>query len=380
MTITMMDRLPVVAFVAGAPPAAHEPERWLAAAHVAAAQDALALALADPACGPCFVVADDRAVARAFAGWPVTVVAGPQPFHFGRALGELVERERLDAVLYLSGGAGALLPRGFVSTMAAGLAPGTVVTNNRFSCDFAAFAPAGALAQVRPLPRDNDLAWALATDAGFAVAELPRDVSTLYDLDSPLDLLVLRLAGQPGPALARCLAGLPYDDAWLRAAARPLADSTAEVTIAGRLATDTLAFLDREAACRKRVLIEERGMEASGRAAHGGARSLVGRLIDALGPAAFCVQLAETSAAAFLDVRVPLAHRGPQPPPADRFAADLLVADAVHDPWLRALAAAARAAPLPVVLGGHTLLNGGLRLLVGWSWRAASLTDRRAAR
>lgn len=374
-----MDRLPVVVFLAGAPPAASEPERWLAAAHLAAAQDLLARALADPVCGPCFVVGGDADVARSFAGWPVVVVPGLRPFHFGRALGDLARRERLEAVLYLSGGAGVLLPQGFVGAMAARLAPRRVVTNNRFSCDFAAFAPADALGQVRDLPRDNDLAWALAADAGFAVEELPREVATLYDLDSPLDLLVLRLAGQPGPVLARCLAALPGDDGWLRAAARPLARGTAEVTIAGRLATDTLAFLDREAACRKRALVEERGMEASRRAAGGAVRSLLGRLLEAIGPAAFFAQLSETSASAFVDTRVLLAHRGACLSPSERFAADLLWADALREPWLRALVEAARAAPLPVVLGGHTLLNGGLRLLVAWSWRAGSLTDRPAA-
>jgi hypothetical protein len=49
----------------------------------------------------------------------------------------------------------------------------------------------------------------------------------------------------------------------------------------------------------------------------------------------------------------------------DRFASDLLLADAVADPWLRALTAAASAAPIPIVLGGHTLVGPGLRLLLG---------------
>ena len=65
-----------------------------------------------------------------------------------------------------------------------------------------------------------------------------------------------------------------------------------------------------------------------------------------------------------------LAHRaGPDPAawpsPEDRFAADLLLHERIADPWLRDLTAAAADAPIPVVLGGHTLVGPGLRLAVG---------------
>jgi hypothetical protein len=68
-----------------------------------------------------------------------------------------------------------------------------------------------------------------------------------------------------------------------------------------------------------------------------------------------------------VDTRVLLAHRlgaveRAWPPPEDRFAADLLLPDRVVDPWLRSLAEAAAAAPVPVVLGAHSLVGPGVRL------------------
>ena len=70
---------------------------------------------------------------------------------------------------------------------------------------------------------------------------------------------------------------------------------------------------------------------------------------------------------ALIDARVLLAHRlGADergwPPPEDRFASDLLLPDRVHDPWLRALTEAAAGAPVPIVLGGHSLVGPG----AGW--------------
>jgi hypothetical protein len=46
----------------------------------------------------------------------------------------------------------------------------------------------------------------------------------------------------------------------------------------------------------------------------------------------------------------------------DRFASDLLLPARIEDPWLRELTAAAVDAPIPVLLGGHTLVGPGLRL------------------
>jgi hypothetical protein len=36
--------------------------------------------------------------------------------------------------------------------------------------------------------------------------------------------------------------------------------------------------------------------------------------------------------------------------------------DSIADPWLRALTESARSAPIPIVLGGHTLVGPGVRL------------------
>jgi hypothetical protein len=59
------------------------------------------------------------------------------------------------------------------------------------------------------------------------------------------------------------------------------------------------------------------------------------------------------------------------PSTEDRFASDLLLPDRVRDPWLRALTQAAVDAPVPILLGGHSLVGPGLRLALGASWRRA---------
>jgi hypothetical protein len=55
----------------------------------------------------------------------------------------------------------------------------------------------------------------------------------------------------------------------------------------------------------------------------------------------------------------------------DRYASDLLRPATIGDRWLHDLTAAAAAAPMPILLGGHTLVGPGVRLLLRPSAEAA---------
>jgi hypothetical protein len=72
--------------------------------------------------------------------------------------------------------------------------------------------------------------------------------------------------------------------------------------------------------------------------------------------------------AVFLDNRVIFAHRGEWPTAVDRFCSDLRQPAKVTDPFVRALTEAAMAAPVPVIMGGHSLVSGGMYALIEAAW------------
>jgi hypothetical protein len=244
---------------------------------------------------------------------------------------------------------------------------GHALANNRYSADVVAVAGTEALRDLPPIAADNGLPRWLAR-AGVDVADLRRRWRLQVDLDSPLDAL---LAG-PGSAV-RLLesAGVPL--ARLRAARSRVAaaarDPRLELLVAGRASAAGLAWLERSTASRTRALIEERGFRTRP-SEQRAVRSTLGLVLDRDGPEALGARLAELADAAIVDSRVLLAHRfgadeAGWPGPEDRFASDLLLSERIGDSWLRALTAAAVAAPIPVLLGGHTLVGPGLRLVIG---------------
>ncbi|MFI5258410.1 MAG: hypothetical protein ACHQ01_02195 [Candidatus Limnocylindrales bacterium] len=256
---------------------------------------------------------------------------------------------------------------------------GHALANNRYSADVVAISRAADLAGLPPLPADNALPRWLEERAGVAVTDLGSRWRLGVDVDTPLDLIVLGHSAARCPRATAPLIGERLGER-LAALAEVMASRRAELLVAGRVSATTLRWLERGVACRVRALVEERGLRASSRLALSGAnpeisparppRSVLGELLDRDGPESLAATVAKLADAAVIDTRVLLAHRHGAnerawPDAEDRFASDLLLPGPIADPWLKALtlSATTAAADHPILLGGHTLVNGGLRLL-----------------
>jgi hypothetical protein len=246
------------------------------------------------------------------------------------------------------------------------------LTNNRYSSDVIAIGDAAILASVPDLASDNALPRWLETQ-GIAVDELEDRDRLALDLDSPLDLELLRR--HPGcPAalvdLARSMShrlervAQAFDE--LAAVAR---NPNAELLVHGRLSAATLRTLEQRTACRIRALVEERGLRTAAPGQRPAASTL-GLLLDRDGPDALGTTVARLADGAIIDSRVLLAHRhGAEesgwPTSEDRYASDLLLADRVREPWLQQLTRDAWSHEVPIALGAHSLVGPGLPLALG---------------
>jgi hypothetical protein len=289
----------------------------------------------------------------------------------------------LDAIGYASPGALALADETSLDTLLSPVA-GEVVANNRYSAD--AFVVAGdldaALAALRTAESDNGAVRRLE-EAGFRSRDLRGRPWSRFDVDTPLDLALLRLATRlPGTRavdhsvrglgeMARLPDGRALEVPHLEAIGAVLRDQRGELLVAGRVPAATLTYLESETACRVRAFVEERGM----RAARGpGPRSLLAAWAQRLGPADLVGELASLADAVIVDSRVVMAalagsaDAASWPPPEERFASDFSDVQRVGTPWLRELTEAAANASVPVLLGGHALVSDGLQLLTEAAW------------
>lgn len=344
-------------------------ERALRQARQAAARDIVEQVLDMAQIFPRIVLSDDAEWLGTLDGLGLRLecTESDLPFHFGQALASAIERHSLQRCLYMGGGSAPLLSGELLQQITQTVVSDrpALVTNNLHSSDWAAFAPADTLLPLVPwLERDNALPWVWREKTGLPVHVLPRSAATQMDIDTPFDLLALARHPAVQPHLRAFLDQLTWPSAQLDATLEVLRREASHVIVAGRVSTWTWRLLEQHTRVWVRVYAEERGMRASGRQARGEVISLLNEYVDLVGVEQLFHRLARMADAVLLDSRVILASRGLWPSDADRFHADLLMPENVGDPFLRALTEAARAAPIPVVMGGHSLVAGGLAVLL----------------
>jgi len=325
----------------------------------------------------------------AVAPLPFVTPADGTPFHWGRSFVERAREHlagRLDAIGYAGGGSLSLLADDGLDALLSPIA-GEVVANNRFSAD--AFVVAGdldrALDALAECETDNAAPRRL-NDAGFAWRDLGEMPWARFDVDTTLDMALLRLATRlagtrplGGPVggyleMARLPGDLPLEVPDLHAIGEVLRDRAAELVVAGRVPASTWQELETETACRVRCLVEERGMR-SARGSERPPRSILAAFMARSSPAELVAELATLGDAVVLDTRVLMAavagssDAATWPPEEERFASDFGDASRVATPWLRELTQAAAGASVPFLFGSHALVSDGLRLIVAAAWQ-----------
>lgn len=339
--------------------------RILSEARLASALDTVDKAIKTDCFDPIIVATNWPEAAETFRKMGVAVDPDRGDFHFGKRLLELVARYRLTKVLYTGAASMPLLSSTFLARIASALEKdGVVVTNNLFSSDWVGFSPAEALEKISPPGSDNDLAWRLWDEAGLTPVIPPISTATVYDIDTPSDLLILKAYPGLEGRLASMLKELALDTGPVWKIVDVLKDENAFILAAGRVPGYAWERLERETLCRTRVISEERGMRSSGRLSRGEVRSVLGYLVDALGPERFFREVAEMARAAILDTRVIMAHWKIWPSDEERFASDLMLPEEIREPRLREFTRAAKEASIPILLGGHSLVCGGIMALV----------------
>ncbi|MGZ4122857.1 MAG: hypothetical protein ACXVOI_06560, partial [Tumebacillaceae bacterium] len=286
-------------------------------------------------------------------------------------LGEVQKAIRAEArdsqgrVLVMGGCAAPFLQEShLVELMSLPVESGMVWQNNRLSPDMVLFAPAQAVFQVQTCATDNEFGYALEQQAGLQVHYLPQELAYTFDVDTPLDALLAAMAPEAGDELKQAVGQIEHRVPLQEALEVLRRTDYPDVALLGRVHPVVAERFGQQAGIRLRLYSEERGMKALGRIERGEVRSLVAELAEAVGWRRFFALLGEQASCAFFDTRVVFAHRGSHLTEHDRFAADLMLAEEIADPWLREMVLAAREAPIPVVMGGQSLVSGGLQVLL----------------
>lgn len=309
---------------------------------------------------------EDLAVAAADYGAKSQIVPAKKEFRFGEALAKVIRKQSLEAVIYMGGASGALMAPSEISSLARELAVshGVMRANNVFSSDIVGFTPASALLEVADLPAsDNALGMTLFH---LSHRKLPETIGAIFDVDTPSDIAILGLHPSTGPHVRAVLGKLDFEplNSRLKKVRERMGMPLSEICVIGRVSPGAVLYVNERLQCRMRVFSEERGMKALGREEHHRVASLLGCLAEKVGFEGFVSALEKVADAVLIDTRVLFHHFDLELPAKDRFNSDLLRPDAIDDPVARRITDCLLSSDIPIAPGGHSLVSGGLRVIV----------------
>lgn len=285
-------------------------------------------------------------------------------YHFGTRLVNVINSRRLENVIYMGGVAAPLIREDEMAQVARDLKErkNVVIMNNIQSADLIAWSPARAINYIEPPPTDNILGLLLRR-LGMNRILIPNSPRVNFDLDTPTDILILGMQKDIGKRTRAAIDELDWDDTKIRQACKVFGTPDSHVVLSGRVGPPVMQFISMNMITHLRVFSEERGMKALGREERGEVISFVGQMLDLVGPHRFFENLGKMCQTAFIDTRVLFAHKKLRVSEWDRFNSDLGRYQVIQDPFVREFTEAAVKAPYPVVLGGHSLISGGIWLL-----------------
>ena len=286
----------------------------------------------------------------------------PERFHFGRELQGVVKKYNLKRVLCLNGAGCPLISDLEIEQICHKLMKrdNLVYANNTQSVDILAFNVPEDFHNVELPATDNSLAMTLRDKLGLEMELMPHSLGLLFDIDTPSDVLILGDSPFPGVHLRSALDQLQLDYDRLKQAKAILGAEYEDVTLIGRVGAPIIGQLNARLKLRLRVFSEERGMKALGRIEAGEVISLLGFLIDHCGLENFFEYLSRVASCAFIDSRVLFYHYKLDLSERERFLSDLGQWQELNNPWLKTFTRLAMECPIPVILGGHSLISGSL--------------------
>ncbi len=345
----------------------HEAEQLIADAKIKVAQSNALNAL--QAGFRKVIISTDSAESFTGLGDNVSIIPDQktEKFNFQKSIETLLESFSIEHPVVMSSGAAPLLGiQGFMEiVMKFQNEEPVVITNNFFSSDLVGWQPVDAFKHIGHVERDNELPRLLRDHANCTPSILAKSPSTQFDLDTPSDLCVLKIWEKTPKDLRAQLQDhglLPLKQ--YRQAMQEFCNPEAEVAILGRVGSNVWQYLEKETACRIRIISEERGLATSNREA----RSLAGYLLEEVGPKHFIDIIETLGDVIIIDTRVLLEHLKLETTREERFQSDLLAYQPINNSLLREFTKTVAQSKKPILLGGHNLVSSGLIGLVEQAW------------
>ena len=282
-------------------------------------------------------------------------------FNFGKYLLKIINKYSLDKIFYFGAGSCYFLNTDELKFISENTLQGQFISNNPISSDFISFASSDLNNEIiLNFPNiDNYFSSYLMSRTSLKYIKMPISLGSIFDIDTPNDFAILSKITNNSGRIGNYMSNNIFKNIDLDKLLKILSSKSNEIFVYGRINPLNLYMAERNISCKIRFLSEERGLKIRGKAS----ASLLKHVFNLENLNIFLDMFENICSAGIFDTRVIFSLFAGKYDQEDVYLSDMKMWEKINNPFIKSFTKKISESKVPIILGGHSVVNGGLMAL-----------------
>ena len=282
-------------------------------------------------------------------------------FNFGKSLINIKNKYSLDKIFYFGAGSCYFLKTDELKFIFENTINGQFLSNNLVSSDFISFSLSDLDEKIiLNFPNiDNYFSSYLMKETSLKYVKMPVSLGSVFDIDTPNDFAILSKNTNNSNKIGNYISNSIFKNINLDRFIKILSSKSNEIFVYGRINPLNLYMAERNIPCKIRFLSEERGLKVRGRAS----ASLLSKIFQSENFDIFFDMFENICNACILDTRVIFSLFAGEYDQEELYLSDMQMWKQIKNPFIKSFTKKVSESKVPIILGGHSIVNGGLMAL-----------------
>lgn len=282
-------------------------------------------------------------------------------FNFGKSLLKIINKYSLDKIFYFGAGSCYFLNIDELKFISEKTVKGQFISNNLVSSDFISFSSSDLNREIiLNFPNiDNYFSSYLMSKTSLKYLKMPVSLGSIFDIDTPNDIAILSKITDNSGRVGEYISNSIFKNIDLNKFIKILSSKSSEIFVYGRINPLNLYMAERNIPCKIRFLSEERGLKIRGRAS----ASLLEYIFQSENFDIFFKLFENICDGGIFDTRAVFSLFAGEYEQEDLYLSDMKMWEKIKNPFIKSFTKRVSESELPIILGGHSVVNGGLMAL-----------------
>ena len=282
-------------------------------------------------------------------------------FNFGKSLINIKNKYSLDKIFYFGAGSCYFLKTDELKFISEKTIQGQFLSNNLVSSDFITFSLSDLDEKIiLNFPNiDNYFSSYLMKETSLKYVKIPNSLGSIFDIDTHNDFAILSKITNNSGRIGNYISNSIFKNIDLDSFINILSSKSNEIFVYGRINPLNLYLAERNTPCKIRFLSEERGLKVRGRAS----ASILNSIFQSKNFDTFFDMFENICNACILDTRVIFYLFADKYNQEDAYLSDMQMWKKIKNPFIKSFTKRVSESKVPIILGGHSVVNGGLMAL-----------------